>query len=145
MCADSRPQQVRAYRKRSRAPVPQASENADDCHFSKSPTLSPRHSQRLLTTALVGDRSPRNTAMTGWQTESSHDFAVNFDLNLPRSTVLYHFVYSNACVFHLSVWTSEGQICPGSCEVKINLFCLLCGPYHLYFIFIRASNAKIQL
>lgn len=143
MCADSRPQQVRAHRKRSRAPMPQASDNADDCHFSKSPTLSPRHSQRQDITALVGDRSPRNTAVTGRQTESSHDFAVNFDLSLPCSVVLYHFICSNACVFHLPVWTSEGQLCLGSCEIKINLFCLPCGPCHLYFIFIRALNAKI--
>lgn len=122
MCADSRPQQVRAYRKRSSAPMPQASENADNCLFSKAPTLSPGHSQRPVITALVGDRSPRNTAMTDRQTESSHDFAVNFDLNLPRSSVLCLFICSKACVFHLSVRTSEGQIWPGSCEIKINLF-----------------------
>lgn len=115
MCTDSRPQQVRADLKRSRAPMPQASDKADNCWFSKSPTLSPRHSQRLVSMALVADKNLRNTAMSGRHTESTHDFAASVIFYLSCSMVLYHFICSKACMWsliHLDFWGADvpGQL-----------------------------------
>lgn len=114
MCANSRPQQVRADRRRSGAPVPRASDKADNCHFSKSPTLSPRHSQRLVSMALVGDESLETQLCLVGKQKASMTLQPTLTLTcLVQGFSIISSVQTPACD-PFSARTSEGQICPGS-------------------------------
>ena len=86
----------------------------------------------------MGNRAPGTLLRLVSKQESSHNFADNIEF---KPCLVPQF----AIILSLQMPVYERRVHLGSFEVKTIIFHLLCGSYHLRFIFIGTPDAKMQV